>query len=346
MDENSMNEVREVYASSSNGELTDTQIRQWRTEGYTFVGGLIPDDLISDLRAAAVKKYPEPGSSEAERIRDFGSFGAFNFPSQTVALNQLTLHSNLLQAVSDLLGTEVNDLRLTQSDLWPKYGRVSKSSEQDNQDQRIHIDYPNHTLAHPAPWDKPEAVEMVVYFDHVGDTGGGTAIVPRQGLDDPAYRWPIVDSPGIGNLRYINDRCSAEAYFSEQKPELADWRRSLYERECHVAFKPGDILFYRHDTWHRGTPLLPGSRRIVQNLTFRRAFAEWISTLHVGWSWSAYRDNKYLEKLIATASLDQRAVLGFPQPGSQYWCEATLSAIEARYGVFGMDMTPYREGMV
>jgi hypothetical protein len=39
--------------------------------------------------------------------------------------------------------------------------------------------------------------------------------------------------------------------------------------------------------------------------------------------------------------LNQRAVLGFPQPGSPYWCEETLQAVEARYGMFGFDITPY-----
>ncbi|MBT7538094.1 MAG: hypothetical protein HN683_02060, partial [Gammaproteobacteria bacterium] len=68
---------------------------------------------------------------------------------------------------------------------------------------------------------------------------------------------------------------------------------------------------------------------------------EWISTLHIGWAWQAYRDNKFLERLIAGASLNQRAVLGFPQPGSPYWCEETLQAVEARYGMFGFDITPY-----
>lgn len=48
------------------------------------------------------------------------------------------------------------------------------------------------------------------------------------------------------------------------------------------------------------------------------------------------------ERLIARASLEQRAVLGFPQPGSDYWCAETIAAVEARYGVYGMDMTPYR----
>ena len=340
-----MNESRLVYATPSDRKLSGDQVEQWRSEGFTLVSNLLPIELITAVRAAAASRYPEAGSAESEEISDFGSYGALNFPSQTAALNELTLHPHLLGAVADLLGTEVVDLRLTQSDLWSKYGRTSKTGEQDNQDQRIHIDYPNHTLTHPTPWEKPEAVEMIVYYDHFEDAGGGTAVVPRQGPDDPAYRWPIVDSPGIGDLRYINDRPSAEAYFSTQRPELSDWRLSLYEREQHVAFQPGDILFYRHDTWHRGTPMVPGSRRIVQNLTFRRAYAEWISTLHVGWAWSAYRDNKFLERLIGGASLEQRAVLGFPQPGSDYWCEATLAAVEARFGMFGMDVSPYREAL-
>ena len=64
--------------------------------------------------------------------------------------------------------------------------------------------------------------------------------------------------------------------------------------------------------------------------------------MHTGWAWSLYERQKTLAKLIATASLDQRAVLGFPQPGSSYWCDQTIAAVHARYGMYGMDMTPYR----
>ncbi|MCZ6619999.1 MAG: hypothetical protein O7E57_17915 [Gammaproteobacteria bacterium] len=70
---------------------------------------------------------------------------------------------------------------------------------------------------------------------------------------------------------------------------------------------------------------------------------QWFSTVHVGWAWSAYRRDKMLERLIAAASLGQRAVLGFPQPGSSCWSQGTIAAVAARHGVFGMDMTPYRE---
>ena len=131
-----------------------------------------------------------------------------------------------------------------------------------------------------------------------------------------------------------------------EAPGLAAFRAAhLYPRERRARYRVGSVLFYRHDTWHRGTPMKEGALRLVQNITYRRVECEWISTLHVGWAWAAYRRNKFLEKLIARSSLDQRAVLGFPQPGSSYWTPATIEAVAARHGVFGMDMTPYREAL-
>ncbi len=335
----------------SNNKLPGALVDQWRNSGYAFVHGILPDDKLNALCAAARGKFPSPGSEQAARIKDFGSFGSFNFPSETAVFNEITLDENLLTAVAELLDVAVEELRLTQSDLWPKYGpkygqpksNSDKKSVQDNSDQRIHVDYPNHTLAHPSPWHSPEAVEMIIYLSDCADTGGGTALVPRQGDDDELYPWPIIDSPGIGDLRYINDRQAAEDYFAEARPERAAFRQKLYAREVTAQFSKGDILFYRHDAWHRGTPMIPGTLRLVVNLTYRKAEAEWISTLHVGWAWKAYRDNKFLERLIASSSLKQRAVLGFPQPGNKYWNKQTIEAVEARYGMFGMDMTPYRE---
>jgi hypothetical protein len=329
--------------ADADAALTPQQIEAWRSNGFAFVENLFPHDLIARLSADAATKFPAAGTGEAAQIADFGSAGAMNFPSQSPAFNAVTLHPRLLGSVAQLLQVAPTQLRLTQSDLWPKYGREHATADAlDNDDQRMHVDYPNHTLAHPTPWHRPEAVELILYLDHVQDTGGATAVVPRTGQDDPAYRWPIVDTPGIAELDYVNDRAHAERYFAQQRPHLAEWRQMLYARERRVHFKPGDVLLYRHDTWHRGTPLLPGRRRLVHNITYRKADAEWISVLHVGWAWSAYRKNKFLEKLIAGASLTQRAVLGFPQPGSDYWCEETLQAVAARYGVFGMDMKPYR----
>ena len=336
--------LQSTQAEAGARPLTDAQIASWQESGCVLVSGIFDPSLIQALRQQAAERFPAPGTDAAESMGDFGS--DLVFPSNIPELNTLTLAPRLLNAVSSLLNVPVTDLRLSQSDLWPKYGRTEKSAGAlDNMDQRIHVDYPNHTLAHPAEWHRPEAVEMIVYLSDVDDCGGPTAVVPRQGDDDPAYRWPIVDSPGIGDLDYVNDKAQAETYFAERRPALADWRQMLYDRECYAAFKAGDVLFYRHDAWHRGTPMQPDTLRLVQNITFRRADCEWISTLHVGWAWKAYRRNKFLERLIAGATLDQRAVLGFPQPDNDYWTPATIEAVEARHGVFGMDMTPYRDAL-
>lgn len=320
--------------------LTRDHVDHWQKHGYALVDGVFPAALVAELRGAAEAHFPAADSPEAAAIRDFGS--AVNFPSRLAGFNELTLHPRLLSAVSQLLACDMTGVRLSQSDLWPKYGRTSADGHYDNQDQRIHVDYPNHTLAHPSPWDRPEAVEMIVYLSDVQECGGSTALVPRSGRDDPAYRWPIVDTPGVGDLRYINDRSAAEEYFAGERPQLAEWRQSLYERERWTHYSPGTVVFYRHDVWHRGTPLVPGARRLAHNITFRRAECEWISTLHTGWSWAMYRDDKFMERLIASASLDQRAVLGFPQPGSRYWCDETIDAVHARYAAYGFDATPYR----
>lgn len=328
--------------------LTPEQVTSWQESGYVLVDGVFPAALLDDLQQTALASFPAPGTQAAAAVADFGSNGGFVFPSTSDAFNAVTLHPRLLMAIAQLLAVPVCELRLTQSDLWAKYGHRRDRSKTpgrlayDNQDQRIHVDYPNHMLAHPAPWDRPEAVEAILYLSDFPDCGGPTAVVPRRGSDDPCYPWPIVDTPGVGELQYINDRESAEAYLHEVRPGVDDFRKALYEREHYAAYRKGTLLLYRHDTWHRGTPLVPGALRLAQNLTFRRADCEWISTLHIGWAWGLYERNQTLARLIAAASLDQRAVLGFPQPGAHYWCEQTIAAVEARYGAFGIDMAPYR----
>lgn len=326
--------------------LTDAQVSSWRQQGFALVDGVIPSDLIDRVEADASSRVPAAGSPESERIRDFGA-GGMQFPAGSEALNEITLHPRLLNATAQLLDVEVSALRLTQADLWPKYGRTSTDGARDNADQRIHVDYPNHTLTHPPRWEEPEAVELILYLTDVEECGGATRVVPRTGPDDPAYAWPITRTPGVGALEWVNDRSSAEEYLEREAPEVATWRkRHLYSREVAARYTVGTILFYRHDTWHRGTPLDPGSLRLVHNMTLRRAASEWVSVLHSGWAWAMYRRSRVMERLIATASVEQRCVLGFPAPGHTYWNAETLQGVTARYGPLGFDPTPYENSLV
>ena len=327
--------------------LTDPQVQAWQERGFTLVDGVLPGDLVTRATADATRVFPRAGSPETEAVTDFGSMGKMEFPAESEAVNASTLHPRLLRALAQLLGVKGADLRLTQADLWPKYGRDTNSgADRDNTDQRMHVDYPNHTLTHPPPWGSPEAVEIILYLSDVDDCGGATALVPRSGDHDPAYAYPIVNTPGVGRLEWINDRSHAEAYLSEAAPEIAEWRaKHLYPREVRARFQVGTILFYRQDTWHRGTPLARGAMRLVHNMTFRRAGGEWISTLHSGWAWAMYRRSKVMERLIASATVEPRCVLGFPEPGHPYWTTETVAAVSARYGALGIDMTAYEQAL-
>ena len=67
-----------------------------------------------------------------------------------------------------------------------------------NANQRIHCDYPNHSLVMPPPWEHPEVVSIIVYYDDSALTGGQTSVVPRTGPHDPAY--------AAQNLQTVNSR--------------------------------------------------------------------------------------------------------------------------------------------
>jgi hypothetical protein len=333
--------------ASGSEVLTREQVASWRERGFALVNGVIPEPVVQKLREDAREIFPPAGSPESTQVTDFGSMGKLEFPAESEPMNELTLHPRLLRALAQLLAVDTKQLRLTQSDVWPKYGRSSRSGSQwDNDDQRMHVDYPNHTLTHPPSWDAPEAVELILYLSDVEHSGGATALVPRSGPDDPAYAWPIVNTPGVAGIEWINDRECAEAHLEREAPEVARWRREhLYPRELHARFRTGSLLLYRHDTWHRGTPLRPGSMRLAQNMTFRKAGSEWISVLHPGWSWAMYRRSRVMERLIASATVEQRCVLGFPAPGHAYWTAQTIGAVGARFGAHGIDMTPYEEAL-
>jgi hypothetical protein len=341
-------EPDQALADSATGDvLTTAQVAAWRAQGFSLVDDVLPKRLLERARQDCREAFPAAGSSEVEGMTDFGSGGRMEFPAPSAAANAMTLHPRLLRAVAQLLSVETLDLRLTQSDLWPKYGRKTRAGgDRDNADQRMHVDYPNHTLTHPPAWDSPEAVELIVYLSDVDECGGATALVPRAGPDDPAYAWPIVHTPGVAGLGWINDRVSAEASLRKEAPEVARFRAEhLYPREVRARYRPGTVLLYRHDTWHRGTPLLPGVARLAQNSTFRKVGSEWISVLQPGWAWAMYRPSQVMERLIAEASVEQRCVLGFPRPGHAYWTRETVDAVGARFGALGIDMAPYAEAL-
>ena len=71
-------------------------------------------------------------------------------------------------------------------------------------------------------------------------------------------------------ITVINDKSNTEKYFKENHPEIYDFRQQLYDRELKLSPDCGDILFYRLDLWHRGTPVKNGKVRFVMNLLWKK----------------------------------------------------------------------------
>lgn len=61
----------------------------------------------------------------------------------------------------------------------------------------------------------------------------------------------------------MNDKTCVENHYKETNKEVYEFRKNLYDREKKACFKPGTILFYRYDLWHRGTPLKEGALRVI-----------------------------------------------------------------------------------
>jgi hypothetical protein len=268
----------------------------------------------------------------------------FLHPASASALNHLALHPHLLRAVQALLCCD--DVLLTQCEVWSK-SRHAQDSESPycNSDQRMHMDWPNHYLTCPPQWDSPDTVALLVYLDEL--CGGETAVVPRSGPHDPAYRLPY-EMPGTGLLPWINDAAKAEAMVAATDPALAQSRQDLYRREVSVPYRCGTVLVYRHDVWHRGTPVTSERERAVVNLSFKKASARHVTGWHEGWAKVMYNmpflsalppATSLLGALLVSLAPEQRQILGFPPAGDAYWTADVLRHMQARFPGFAVE--PY-----
>ena len=180
--------------------LSARQVQQWRHAGYAFLNGVLPQSLVARVRLQAESAYgklqesQQPGEGIAFPFLNTAKCGELD------AANDVPLHPRLLRAVSQLLDVPVEDIMLGQAELWCKVGEAAGDdgwAVLQNQDQRMHMDYPNHYLTHPAPWHRPEAVTAILYLDDIEGREGGTGVVPRAGDDDALYGAPPSRSDNV-----------------------------------------------------------------------------------------------------------------------------------------------------
>lgn len=299
---------------------------QWLTEGYFIARGLLDvSEAVQDMH----ELFPP---SQVHPVQDFGNANEGSFPTRA-HLNRISVHSKLLDIVRECLGTTA--IHLTQSVAWAKYGTPSES-EQSNRDQRVHMDYGNHYWTSPP--EEPDMIAAIVYYSDTEVTGGATAVVSRNIAH--LYKRPYSHMPGIGGIPFINQKDAAEKMMAEVAPESAALREECYEHEIRPEFKPGDVLFYRMDTWHRGTPVHEGQVRYVHNLTWKRADAEGICSWNPGFTRKLYYGP--LERFISELEPNQLESLGFPARDSAKWERSKFCKdVRARYGWAGFNLDAY-----
>jgi len=297
-------------------------------------GYLLCRNLVSVENATAEMNNHFPNDVEIP-VEDFGSGNTAIFPS-TPALNLISVDTTILKIVRKLLNTD--KVILTQSVPWAKYGRPAYTPAS-NRDQRIHMDYGNNQFTMPMPNKPPVTVAAIVYYSDTSKTGGATAIVPRTGPDDPVYTWPYTHMPGISGKPFANRRKEAEELMSIFT-DSTEIREQCYSREIVPTFKPGDVLFYRTDTWHRGTPVKEGQIRYVHNLAWRRADATDIQQWNPGFTQKMYSGD--FERFISEIEPGQLETLGFTTRDDPRWKnEMFVAAMNHRYQWAGFDAKKY-----
>lgn len=314
--------------------LSHEQHKQWENQGFTIIEDLIESELINNSLIYLQELY----QTNKIHCQDFGSQGRLEFPCISI-LDKISIHNRIICCVQELLKT--NDILLTQADTWGKEG-ISTSNPNSNNDQRMHMDYGNNSFLHPTKWENPEAVSIIIYLSDILETGGGTSVVPRNIKTEDLYNIPYLKMPGIHNYKFNNDRQYAEEYFQQDHPEVFEFRQKLYQHEIIPQPKKGDILFYRLDLWHRGTPVKDGQVRFVMNLVFKKKECFWINQWNPGWTKKMYYGE--LEKLFIEMSPNQRRVLGVPPPGDTYWNFERLDCLKERYP--GINILPYIQGII
>ena len=160
--------IKPIVLSSSTIDDSNTtiheQVNQWRSQGYALIDNLLPIDHIDNAKIA-IEQLVE--CSDVKVKDDFGLFG-FPFDKDSNCLNDIILHPTIIKLVQVLL--KQDDIRLTQGEAWLKQS-TSNKTKLSNQDQRMHMDFPNHTFLHPPSFDDPEVVAFIIYLDDVTECG-------------------------------------------------------------------------------------------------------------------------------------------------------------------------------
>ena len=285
------------------------QARQWQTEGWALIEGLVPEvdidaagddlarlygsDTFADYNQASGFRDYNPPEGKAFRGKQFDGMRGFPFGG-TGALNDLFVHPRMLEFVRCAMQSD--DLRIYQAAVWHKIaGEVVY-------EQPLHQDG-NHSLVPPRMEPGFWHLEGFLFLSDVDDDCAPPKLVPRSFNDTTEYD-------------------------------------DLYQHEVAATGKRGSFLAYRSDVWHRGTDFArPDASRTVMVVSFHLGGQDWFG-------YDAFprlgQDMRF-SRFLAGKSPEDLALFGIPRPGHPYWNAATVNAMAERHE--GLDMSPWRAAL-
>ena len=294
--------------------ISEAQFAHYLEHGYAIVENFLDAEQLAgaleewrQLLPGWVEYCLDPSRPKPDDWRRKGRplhLPAYRFPFPGEHLNAITLHADLIECASRAAAGSA--MFCEQSHL-----NFKCKGHPADQDQAMHCDYGNHTLAyppdHPAYWQ----TAYLLYYTDVTEGHAPTAVCARRHYPEKII-WPAF-------------------YKREQRPEI-------YDNEVKVVVPAGSLFIYGMRTFHRGTPFRAEAGRLAQFITYAPAAWKWLGI--VGWSAQAIKPE--FAAWVERATPAERELFGFPPPGHAYWTEETLAGVSARYP--NMDMTPYREG--
>ena len=284
---------------------TDTWLAAMRTDGYIVVENFLSPDEIAASRKLLADVYPswedftkKPNWFEEVTGSPTTHWALKQFPTFPAELHLNVLKPELIEFAKAFIGDD--DVMCDQSAISGKY------AGHHTEDQDLHADYGNHTIAFP---DERYLAGMLYYVDVTVDNGA-TWIVSRKHTSD------------------------AQLVPHHRSKELDP---ALYEHQRPVEGPAGTLLLYTLKTFHRGAAFLAEEGvRFNHHFCYRPSRVPWS-----GWSsWPMQGNAPEMHRLIQMCTTDQRSAMGFPPPGDPFWNESTLAGTAARFP--DLDMTPYR----
>ena len=258
-----------------------------------------PCRALAAAQEAVLRLFPTPADMAERRGPDPTKWHTWDapgpeFPFHSSRLNALVLHDRVVDLAEGLLGTE--RLALYMGIVTAKYAH-----QPSGYNQLLHADYPNHMLVVPRHEPGFQQVEFFVYLTDVTAEDGATRFVSWQ----RTRHIPVEQH----TLNYV---------------DFAD----LYEDPSDASAPAGSVVAYRPDVFHRSVDHTDPMRwRVMLHVSFRHRDAGWGG--YQAWPFSGFSFE--LSKYVQQSTPRQLALFGVPEPGHQYWNEATLAGVQTRY---------------